>query len=103
MEGGALGVTAGGDGVHLEAEDGGALFALTGGQLTADADGRGVFAGGDAAIGGGDLRIRSAGDGLYAEGELDISGGALETAPATARGAPPPPLPITAAFRLRPL
>ena len=90
MEGGALGVTAGGDGVHLEAEDGGALFALTGGQLTADADGRGVFAGGDAAIGGGDLRIRSAGDGLYAEGELDISGGALEISAGDGAGSASP-------------
>ena len=51
IEGGDLSILAGGDGAHLEAEEGEACFTLAGGQLTANADGHGVYAGGDAVTG----------------------------------------------------
>ena len=78
IEGGDLSILAGGDGAHLEAEEGEACFTLAGGQLTANADGHGVYAGGDARIEGGDLRLETEGDGLYVEGALFLSGGAME-------------------------
>ena len=46
--------------------------------MTANADGHGVYAGGDARIEGGDLRLETEGDGLYVEGALFLSGGAME-------------------------
>ena len=67
IEGGDLSILAGGDGAHLEAGEGETCFTLAGGQLTANADGRGIYAGGDARIEGGDLRLETEGDGLYVE------------------------------------
>ena len=90
LEGGALNVAAGGNGVHLEAEAGETAFELTGGQLTVEADGIGVYAGGDAALRGGDLRLTSGADGLYAEGALTVSGGAAQVSAGGGAGAASP-------------
>ena len=87
LEGGALNVAAGGNGVHLEAEAGETAFELTGGQLAVEADGIGVYAGGDAALRGGDLRLTSGADGLYVEGALTVSGGAAQVSAGGGAGA----------------
>ena len=90
LEGGALNVAAGGNGVHLEAEAGETAFELTGGQLAVEADGIGVYAGGDAALRGGDLRLTSGADGLYVEGALTVSGGAAQVSAGGGAGAASP-------------
>ena len=90
LEGGALNVAAGGNGVHLEAEAGETAFELTGGQLAVEADGIGVYAGGDAALRGGDLRLTSGADGLYVEGALTVSGGAAQVSAGGRAGAASP-------------
>ena len=87
LEGGALNVLAGENGVHLEAEAGETAFELTGGQLAVEADGIGVYAGGDAALRGGDLRLTSGADGLYVEGALTVSGGAAQVSAGGGAGA----------------
>ena len=90
LEGGALNVSARGDGVHLQADIGETAFELTGGQLVAEADGYGVYAGGDAALRGGDLRLTSGLDGLYVEGALTVSGGAAQVSAGGGAGAASP-------------
>ncbi len=90
LEGGALNVAAGGNGVHLEAEAGETAFELTGGQLAVEADGIGVYAGGDTALRGGDLRLTSGADGLYVEGALTVSGGAAQVSAGGGAGAASP-------------
>lgn len=90
LEGGALNVAAGGNGVHLEAEAGETAFELTGGQLAVEANGIGVYAGGDAALRGGDLRLTSGADGLYVEGALTVSGGAAQVSAGGGAGAASP-------------
>ena len=90
LEGGALNVLAGENGVHLEAEAGETAFELTGGQLAVEADGIGVYAGGDAALRGGDLRLTSGADGLYVEGALTVSGGAAQVSAGGRAGAASP-------------
>ena len=90
LEGGALNVAAGGNGVHLEAEAGETAFQLSGGQLAVEADGIGVYAGGDAALRGGDLRLTSGADGLYVEGALTVSGGAAQVSAGGGAGAASP-------------
>ena len=90
LEGGALNVLAGENGVHLEAEAGETAFELTGGQLAVEADGIGVYAGGDAALRGGDLRLTSGADGLYVEGALTVSGGAAQVSAGGGAGAASP-------------
>lgn len=90
LEGGALNVAAGENGVHLEAEAGETAFQLTGGQLAVEANGIGVYAGGDAALRGGDLRLTSGADGLYVEGALTVSGGAAQVSAGGGAGAASP-------------
>lgn len=90
LEGGALNVAAGGNGVHLEAEAGETAFELSGGQLAVEANGIGVYAGGDAALRGGDLRLTSGADGLYVEGALTVSGGAAQVSAGGGAGAASP-------------
>ena len=90
LEGGALNVLAGENGVHLEAEAGETAFELSGGQLAVEADGIGVYAGGDAALRGGDLRLTSGADGLYVEGALTVSGGAAQVSAGGGAGAASP-------------
>ena len=90
LEGGALNVLAGENGVHLEAEAGETAFDLSGGQLAVEADGIGVYAGGDAALRGGDLRLTSGADGLYVEGALTVSGGAAQVSAGGGAGAASP-------------
>ncbi len=90
LEGGALNVLAGENGVHLEAEAGETAFQLTGGQLAVEANGIGVYAGGDAALRGGDLRLTSGADGLYVEGALTVSGGAAQVSAGGGAGAASP-------------
>lgn len=90
LEGGALNVLAGENGVHLEAEAGETAFELTGGQLAVEANGIGVYAGGDAALRGGDLRLTSGADGLYVEGALTVSGGAAQVSAGGGAGAASP-------------
>lgn len=90
LEGGALNVLAGENGVHLEAEAGETAFELSGGQLAVEANGIGVYAGGDAALRGGDLRLTSGADGLYVEGALTVSGGAAQVSAGGGAGAASP-------------
>lgn len=90
LEGGALNVLAGENGVHLEAEAGETAFELSGGQLAVEANGIGVYAGGDAALRGGDLRLTSGADGLYVEGALTVSGGAAQVSAGGGAGASSP-------------
>ena len=90
LEGGALNVLAGENGVHLEAEAGETAFQLSGGQLAVEANGIGVYAGGDAALRGGDLRLTSGADGLYVEGALTVSGGAAQVSAGGGAGAASP-------------
>ena len=90
LEGGALNVAAGGNGVHLEAEAGETAFELSGGQLAVEANGIGVYAGGDAALRGGDLRLTSGADGLYVEDALTVSGGAAQVSAGGGAGAASP-------------
>ena len=55
-----------------------------------EANGIGVFAGGDAALRGGDLRLTSGADGLYVEGALTVSGGAAQVSAGGGAGAASP-------------